>query len=84
MLKKRLQTNFTTTDNRIMQCDKLTFGARGLYLYMLSLPKDWEFSEAELAKNGGISINKCKGLLKELFDMGLLNRELIDNKGGEA
>ena len=82
MLRKKLQGNFTTADNRIMQCDKLSFGARGLYLYMLSLPSDWEFNEAELAKNGGISISKCKRLLKELFDMGLLDKEFYcDNKG---
>ena len=57
MLNKKLQKNFTIADNRIMQCEGLSFEARGLYLYMLSLPEGWEFSEGRLAKNGGIGIN---------------------------
>ena len=82
MLNKKLQKNFTIADNRIMQCEGLSFEARGLYLYMLSLPEGWEFSEGRLAKNGGIGIDKCKRILKELFCIGLLKREFIHNENG--
>ena len=82
MLNKKLQKNFTIADNRIMQLQGLSFEARGLYFYMLSLPDDWEFSEARLAKNGGIGIDKCKRILKELFCIGLLKREFIHNEKG--
>lgn len=82
MLNKKLQKNFTIADNRIMQLQGLSFEARGLYFYMLSLPDDWEFSEVRLAKNGGIGIDKCKRILKELFCIGLLKREFIHNEKG--
>ena len=82
MLKKKLQGNFTIADNRIMQCDKLSFEARGLYFYMLSLPSDWEFSEARLAKNGNMGLEKCKRILKELFNIGLLSRDFYYNDKG--
>lgn len=82
MLNKKLQKNFTIADNRIMQLQGLSFEARGLYFYMLSLPDDWEFSEYRLAKNGGIGIDKCKRILKELFCIGLLKREFIHNEKG--
>lgn len=82
MLNKKLQKDFTIADNRIMQCEGLSFEARGLYLYMLSLPEGWEFSECRLAKNGGIGIDKCKRILKELFCIGLLKREFIHNEKG--
>ena len=82
MLNKKLQKNFTIADNRIMQLQGLSFEARGLYFYMLSLPDDWEFSEARLAKNGGIGIDKCKRILKELFQIGLLKREFTHNEKG--
>ena len=72
MLNKKLQKNFTIADNRIMQNSQLSFEARGLYFYMASLPNGWEFSEARLAKNGGIGIDKCKRILKELFEIGLV------------
>ena len=82
MLNKKLQKNFTIADNRIMQLQGLSFEARGLYFYMLSLPDDWEFSEGRLAQNGGIGIDKCKRILKELFCIGLLKREFIHNEKG--
>ena len=81
MLRKKLQSNFTTIDNRIMQKRGLSFEARGLYFYMISLPDGWEFSEARLAKNGGIGIDKCKRILKELFEIGLVKREFTHKKG---
>jgi hypothetical protein len=81
MLNKKLQKNFTITDNRIMQNSQLSFEARGLYFYMISLPNGWEFSEARLAKNGGIGLDKCKRILKELFEIGLVKREFTHKKG---
>ena len=82
MLNKKLQKNFTIADNRIMQNSRLSFEARGLYFYMLSLPDGWEFSEARIAKNGGIGLDKCKRILKELFDIGLVKREFTHNEKG--
>ena len=82
MLRKKLQNNFTIADNRIMQNSQLSFEARGLYLYMISLPDGWEFSEARLAYNGGIGIDKCKRILKELFEIGLIKREFTHNEKG--
>ena len=82
MLRKKLQKNFTIADNRIMQNSQLSFEARGLYLYMISLPDGWEFSEARLAKNGGIGLDKCKRILKELFEIGLIKREFTHNEKG--
>ena len=82
MLNKKLQKNFTIADNRIMQNSHLSFEARGLYFYMLSLPDGWEFSEARIAKNGGIGLDKCKRILKELFEIGLVKREFTHNEKG--
>ena len=82
MLNKKLQKNFTIADNRIMQNSRLSFEARGLYFYMLSLPDGWEFSEARLAYNGGIGLDKCKRILKELFEIGLVKREFTHNEKG--
>lgn len=77
MLNKKLQKNFTIADNRIMQCEGLSFGARGLYLYMKSLKNISVFSEKELAKNGNISVKKCKKLLGELLEAKLIEKENI-------
>ena len=82
MLTKKLQTNFTIADNRIAQDKTLSYEARGLYFYMLSLPSDWDFSEQRLANQGCVGIDKIKRILKELFSVGLLSREFSNNDKG--
>ena len=80
MLNKKLQKNYTMLNNDILQCQKLSFGARGLYIYMKSREAENNpvFDVKELAENGGISVAKCKKLLSELDEAGF-----IDNiKGG--
>ena len=74
MLNKKLQKNFTMLNNDILQCQKLSFGARGLYIYMKSLEAENNtiLDVKELAENGGISVVKCKMLLLELFRAGLV------------
>lgn len=74
MLNKKLQKNYTMLNNDIIQCQKLSFGARGLYIYMKSLEAENNtiLDVKELAENGGISVVKCKMLLLELFRAGLV------------
>ena len=74
MLNKKLQKNYTMLNNDILQCQKLSFEARGLYIYMKSLEakNNTILDVKELAENGGISVVKCKMLLLELFRAGLV------------
>ncbi|RAZ60061.1 hypothetical protein [Campylobacter hyointestinalis] len=77
MIEKRLNKNFSIADNRIAQCKELDFNAKGLYLYILSLPEDWEFSIERIAYMTNNSIGKVKAGLKQLEAMGLFVRELV-------
>lgn len=77
MIEKRLNKNFSIADNRIAQCKELDFNAKGLYLYILSLPEDWEFSIERIAYMTNNSVGKVKAGLKQLEAMGLFKRELI-------
>ena len=76
MLNKTLQQKSTIVENSIMQCEGLSFAARGLYLYILTLDNASDFSVKKLAKNGNISVKKCKKLLKELTEAGLIQAEI--------
>lgn len=75
MLKKKLQKNYIMLNNNILQSQKLSFGARGLYVYIKSreLEKNPISDIKELAENGNISVLKCKKLLAELFYAGLID-----------
>ncbi|ANE34362.1 hypothetical protein CHL_1015 [Campylobacter hyointestinalis subsp. lawsonii CCUG 27631] len=77
MIEKRLNKNFSIADNRIAQCKELDFNAKGLYLYILSLPEDWEFSIERIAYMTNNSVGKVKAGLKQLEAMGLFVRELV-------
>lgn len=77
MIEKRLNKNFSIADNRVAQCKELDFNAKGLYLYILSLPEDWEFSIERIAYMTNNSVGKVKAGLKQLEAMGLFKRELI-------
>ena len=76
MLNKTLQQNSIIVENRILQLDDVGFGARGLYLYILTLDNASDFSVKKLAKNGNISVKKCKKLLKEIAEAGLIQAEI--------
>lgn len=82
ILQKRLQGDFTIIDNRIARCSSLSLEAKGLYYYMISLPNDWDFSEARISQSCGLGIDKLKRVLKELFSIGLLKRDFYYNELG--
>ena len=68
--------NSTIVENSILQLEGLSFAARGLYLYILTLNNNSDFSVKKLAKNGNISVKKCKKLLKEITEAGLIQAEI--------
>ena len=76
MLNKTLQQNSTIVENSILQLEGLSFAARGLYLYILTLDNVSDFSVKKLAKNGNISVKKVQKLLKELTEAGLIQAEI--------
>ena len=46
--KNSRHTNVTIVPNETAQNSNLSWAARGLLLYMLSLPTDWKLNEADL------------------------------------
>ena len=73
---RNAKQNSTIVENSILQLEGLSFAARGLYLYILTLDNASDFSVKKLAKNGNISVKKCKKLLKELTEAGLIQAEI--------
>lgn len=73
---RNAKQNSTIVENRILQLEGISFGARGLYLYILTLDNASDFSVKKLAKNGNTSVKKCKKLLKEITEAGLIQAEI--------
>lgn len=66
--------NYTTIQNELIQDNRISFEARALMLFMLSLPDDWDFSTRGLATLTGLSTGTISRLSQELEQFGYLER----------
>lgn len=66
--------NFTTMSNNHLRNEDLSFKARGILSTMLSLPDDWEYTLAGLAKLAKDGITSVRAGVVELEEMGYLVR----------
>ena len=73
---KPLMENFTKIDNRIVRLPDLSFGAKGLYCYMASMSHEWKFSLNQISKDCGAKLVHVAKYLNELFEVGLVTREV--------
>lgn len=82
IVKSSLSKNFTTIPNYPFRRDDLSLQAKGLYVYLLTLPENWVIYKRELPNhftNGRDAVIKA---FKELQDHGyILSVEVRNNKG---
>lgn len=74
---------FAALYREVAQDVRLSLEARGLLLLMASLPKNWEYSVAGLAKKAGCGKDKLRRVLGELENVGYLAREQRHDSGGK-
>ena len=82
ILRKVKKTDYTIIDNNIFKNQKLSIKAKGMICTMLSLPDDWNFSEAGLTSLSNDGISTIRSTLQELMEYGYLVRtRRRDEKG---
>lgn len=67
-------SNFTTIPNHIINDDRLSFKAKGLFLYLCSKPDGWYFSADRIKNETKDGKDSILSTLKELENFGLLKR----------
>lgn len=72
-LQKNIR-NYTTVANDIINDDRLSLKAKGLYLYLVSKPDNWNFSARLIATQNKDSRDSIISGLHELESVGLLLR----------
>lgn len=81
-IEKHFQNNFTITSNHVVRDDRLSWKARGIFVYLWSQNNGWDFYETEVSKHAPDGLASLKAGLKELEGKGYLKRERIrDDKG---
>lgn len=74
---------FVQIDRRSLDDDKLSWKAKGILCYMLSMPNDWIFYESELLKHSTDGKDSFRTGIRELIECGYMERNQIRNEKGQ-
>lgn len=75
--------NYTVVNNHIITDNRLSWKAKGIWLYAFSRPDDWTFYMNDLIKQSTDGKEAVQSGLKELIDSGYLIRKMVHNKNGQ-
>lgn len=74
--------NFVTVHKNFIHDNKISWKAKGILLYLLSRPDDWQVYETELVKHTSDGLSSLKSGIKELEEIGYIRRtRKRDDKG---
>ena len=76
MIGKRIDGPYTVIGNEAAQDSSLSWKAKGLLIYLLSLPKDWNIRISELANHATDGYDSTKRAMDELLASGYIQRGL--------
>lgn len=82
-IKSGRKKGFVVLFRSAAQDDRLSLEARGMFALMVSLPENWSYTVAGLAKKAGCGREKARRLLQELQTVGYLVREQSHDGGGK-
>lgn len=74
---------FTIIQNEIINSGKISLKALGLFLYLKSKPEDWRFSTIRIQKDFSDGLFAIRKAMKELEEVGLLERKKTKNEKGQ-
>jgi len=76
---KKLKHPYGYVANSIINDKTLSYNAKGIYLYILSKPDEWDFSHKRIAQDSITSEYSVRKAIKELEDANLLTRTKLSN-----
>lgn len=81
IIRRAKKNNFVVLDKTALTDKNLSWKAKGLFAYMLTLPEDWRFYSSELKNHSTDGKDSTNTGLNELIDSGYISRKPIKNKG---
>lgn len=63
---RKKKHSYTILSNSVIRDERLSWKARGIFAYLMSLPEDWTFHQAEIAKHSPDGLASLRAGLKEL------------------
>ena len=74
--------NYTVVDNGFINDPNLSWKAKGIMLYFLSLPEDWKIHLDEIKNHATDGISSLKAGVKELIEQGYTKRQPVRDENG--
>jgi len=75
---KNPQANkFAIIPNELLADTRLSWKAKGVLCYLLSMPPDWKVYTEEIAKHSTDGIKSLNSAIKELIELGYIKRDII-------
>jgi len=82
LLHNNIKDNFTRVPNEVINDDRLTWKAKGLFSYLMSKPSEWQFYMSDIKNNAPDGRDSIQTGLKELEEHGYLQRvKRMDEEG---
>ena len=80
--KNNIKDNFTAIPNTFINDERLSWKAKGIFLYLASKPNDWEFYMTEIEKNATDGKQSLQSGVKELEQFNYLIRQKAKTEEG--
>lgn len=81
---KKYDKNYTIVSNDVVRDAELSWKAKGIFVYLWSMPDDWDFYEIEVSKHATDGRSSLRSGLKELEDKGYMKRKRVRNDKGQV
>lgn len=82
IIKNRIENKFTTIPNETLADERLSWKAKGLLSYLLSLPYDWEVYTSEVVRHSTDGTKSLTSGLNELIELGYIERVQVRGEKG--
>ena len=80
--REKKDRDYTVINNTVLKDERLSWKAKGLFCYLLSLPEDWNICLNDLKNRAKDGIDGLKSAIKELKEYGyLVQKRNKDEKG---
>lgn len=83
IFRVRKKENYVVLDKGFLNDTRLSWKAKGLLSYMLSLPDDWSFCISDLATHSKCSRESTANIIKELSKVGYVHKVQGRTNGGK-
>ena len=77
------KNNYTTIDNRVLNNENLSWKAKGILCYLLSLPEDWDVHWTEIATHATDGKTSLRSGVDELKEAGFIRHEKRKDEEGK-